>query len=153
MLFISPSANTLLAMANAVAGLWERRCSPSAFAAGSGFGGAIPDPFRKLTGWAGSARFAHLSVGDAPYTSVSPPLSCSSLRAGPNESFSVLVTNAVAAIVSPTCGGGVWSGISNCAVRLRAAFRANRPPTDLLIAQDPLGLAMIAGLVVKEVPF
>jgi putative thiamine transport system permease protein len=64
----------------------------------------------------------------------------------------------IAASVGTACGGGLRSRLPDCAIRhadaagLAVAHRA-RPPPDLLIVNDPMALSMMAGLIVKEIPF
>jgi putative thiamine transport system permease protein len=154
-------ALTLLAMLGpVVAGLWGTALPAFGHLPAAGLTGPSLDPFRNLFGWAGLGAAVRLSVMSGLIaTSVSlaivvfitagwsrtrsfsvlermlsPLLSVPHAAAAFGLAFLIAPSGWVARLLSPALTG--W----------------DRPP-DLLIVQDPLGLAMIAGLVVKEVPF
>lgn len=154
-------ALTLLAMLGPViAGLWGTALPAFGHLPAAGLTGPSLDPFRGLFGWAGLGAAVRLSVMTGLIaTSVSlaivvfitagwsgtrsfrmlermlsPLLSVPHAAAAFGLAFLIAPSGWVARLLSPALTG--W----------------DRPP-DLLIVQDPLGLAMIAGLVVKEVPF
>jgi len=81
-----------------------------------------------LAGWAGTRSFARVR------SMISPLLSVPHAAAAFGLTFLIAPSGLLARRVSPGLTGG------------------ERPP-DLLIVNDPNGLALIAGLVVKEVPF
>lgn len=81
-----------------------------------------------LAAWAGTPTFARIQ------SLLSPLLSVPHAAAAFGLAFLIAPSGMLARIVSPELTG--WT----------------RPP-DLLIVNDPAGLAMIAGLVAKEVPF
>lgn len=81
-----------------------------------------------LAAWSGTRTFARLQH------MVSPLLAVPHAAAAFGLAFLIAPSGMVARLISPELTG--WT----------------RPP-DLLIVHDPLGLALVAGLVVKEVPF
>ncbi|MBU2992355.1 ABC transporter permease subunit [Octadecabacter sp. 1_MG-2023] len=154
-------ALTLFAMLGPVAaGLWGTVLPAFGHLPAAGLTGPSLDPFRTLLDWAGLASASRLSLSTGLIaTSVSlaivilfvagwsgtrtfrllerllsPLLSVPHAAAAFGLAFLIAPSGWIARLVSPTLTG--W----------------DRPP-DLLILQDPLGLALIAGLVVKEVPF
>jgi putative thiamine transport system permease protein len=154
-------ALTLLAMLGpVVAGLWGTALPAFGHLPAAGLAGPSLDPFRSLFGWAGLSAAVRLSVmtgliatsvslaivvfitagwsGTRSFSvlerMLSPLLSVPHAAAAFGLAFLIAPSGWVARLLSPALTG--W----------------DRPP-DLLIVQDPLGLAMIAGLVVKEVPF
>ena len=154
-------ALTLLAMLGPViAGLWGTLLPAFGHLPSAGLYGPSLDPFRNLFAWGGLADAARLSVTTGLIATalslvivalisaswsgtrafrvlerlLSPLLSVPHAAAAFGLAFLIAPSGWVARLISPALTG--W----------------DRPP-DLLIVQDPLGLAMIAGLVVKEVPF
>ncbi len=81
-----------------------------------------------VAGWAGTRSFARVQ------SMISPLLSVPHAAAAFGFAFLIAPSGLLARLVSPGLTG--WT----------------RPP-DLLVLNDPAGLALIAGLVVKEVPF
>lgn len=81
-----------------------------------------------IAGWSGTATFARLQH------LISPLLSVPHAAAAFGLAFLIAPSGMIARLISPELTG--WQ----------------RPP-DLLIVNDPMGLSMMAGLVVKEVPF
>ncbi|WP_157014185.1 ABC transporter permease [Mesorhizobium xinjiangense] len=81
-----------------------------------------------IAGWSGTRSFARIQH------LVSPLLSVPHAAAAFGLAFMIAPSGLLARLVSPGLTG--WT----------------RPP-DLLIVHDPMGLTMIAGLVVKEIPF
>ena len=154
-------ALTLLAMLGPVAaGLWGTVMPAFGHLPAAGLTGPSLDPFRYLVAWPGLPRAVSLSVttgllatalslaivtlftagwsGTRSFRLIqrllSPLLSVPHAAAAFGLAFLVAPSGWIARLVSPGLTG--WE----------------RPP-DLLILQDPWGLAMTAGLVVKEVPF
>lgn len=154
-------ALTLLAMLGPViAGLWGTVLPAFGHLPTAGQTGPSLDPFRELFAWGGLKDAARLSVTTGLLASalslgivaliaagwsgtkafrtlerlLSPLLSVPHAAAAFGLAFLIAPSGWVARLLSPIVTG--WE----------------RPP-DLLIVQDPLGLALVAGLVVKEVPF
>ena len=154
-------ALTLLAMLGpVVAGLWGTLLPAFGHLPSADLHGPSFDPFRSLFAWGGLFDAARLSVTTGLIATalslgvvtlfsaswsgtkafrvlerlLSPLLSVPHAAAAFGLAFLIAPSGWVARLLSPTLTG--WE----------------RPP-DLLIVQDPLGLALIAGLVVKEVPF
>jgi putative thiamine transport system permease protein len=160
MLRFLPALTLLALLGPVVAGLWGTALPAFGHLPAAGLTGPSLDPFRNLFGWAGLRAAVRLSVMSGLIaTSVSlaivvfitagwsrtrsfsvlermlsPLLSVPHAAAAFGLAFLIAPSGWVARLLSPALTG--W----------------DRPP-DLLIVQDPLGLAMIAGLVVKEVPF
>jgi putative thiamine transport system permease protein len=61
--------------------------------------------------------------------------------------------------VGTACGGGLRSRLPDCAIGhadaadLAMGSQGSTGPPDLLIVNDPMALSMMAGLIVKEIPF
>lgn len=154
-------ALTLLAMLGpVVAGLWGTLLPAFGHLPAAGLTGPTLDPFRDLFAWAGLPRAVLLSLttgvlatlislaivvlitagwsGTRPFRALerllSPLLSVPHAAAAFGLAFLIAPSGWIARVLSPHVTG--W----------------DRPP-DLLIVQDTWGLAMTAGLVVKEVPF
>ncbi len=152
---------TLLAMLGPVAaGLWGTVLPAFGHLPAAGLTGPNLDPFRSLFDWQGLGIASRLSLITGLIATIlslmivalitaswsgtrafrvlerllSPLLSVPHAAAAFGLAFLIAPSGWIARLVSPALTG--W----------------DRPP-DLLIVQDPLGLAMIAGLVVKEVPF
>ncbi|MGJ8610258.1 MAG: ABC transporter permease [Octadecabacter sp.] len=143
-----------------IAGLWGTVLPAFGHLPAAGLTGPSLDPFRELLDWGGLAAAVRLSVstgliattlslaivtliaagwsGTRAFQSLerllSPLLSVPHAAAAFGLAFLIAPSGWIARLLSPVLTG--W----------------DRPP-DLLIVQDPLGLAMIAGLVIKEVPF
>ncbi len=154
-------ALTLLAMLGPVgAGLWGTFLPAFGHLPAAGLTGPSLDPFRDLFGWAGLPRAMMLSIGTGLLATVislaivmlvtagwsgtrpflmleralSPLLAVPHAAAAFGLAFLIAPSGWLARLTSPGLTG--W----------------DRPP-DLLIVQDSWGLAMTAGLIVKEVPF
>jgi len=154
-------ALTLLAMLGpVVAGLWGTFLPAFGHLPAAGLTGPSLDPFRDLFDWAGLPRAMMLSVGTGLLATVislaivmlvtagwsgtrpflmleralSPLLAVPHAAAAFGLAFLIAPSGWLARLTSPGLTG--W----------------DRPP-DLLIVQDSWGLAMTAGLIVKEVPF
>lgn len=152
---------TLLAMLGPViAGLWGTVLPAFGHLPAAGLTGPSVDPFRALLAWGGLADAAMLSLTTGLAATalslaivtfvtagwsgtrafrllerlLSPLLSVPHAAAAFGLAFLIAPSGWVSRLFSPWLTG--W----------------DRPP-DLLIVQDPFGLSMIAGLVVKEVPF
>ena len=143
-----------------IAGLWGTVLPAFGHLPAGGLTGPSLDPFRALFDWGGLGQAVRLSVvtgivatgislsvvmliaagwsGTRSFRALerllSPLLSVPHAAAAFGLAFLIAPSGWIARALSPMVTG--WE----------------RPP-DLLIVQDPLGLAMIAGLVVKEVPF
>ncbi|WP_439154534.1 ABC transporter permease [Yoonia sp.] len=143
-----------------VAGLWGTLLPSFGHLPAAGLTGPSLDPFRDLFAWAGLPRAVLLSLttgilatlislsivvlitagwsGTRPFRALerllSPLLSVPHAAAAFGLAFLIAPSGWIARVLSPAVTG--WY----------------RPP-DLLIVQDTWGLAMTAGLVVKEVPF
>lgn len=143
-----------------VAGLWGTLLPAFGHLPAAGLTGPSLDPFRDLFAWAGLPRAVLLSLttgvlatvislsivvlitagwsGTRPFRALerllSPLLSVPHAAAAFGLAFLIAPSGWIARVLSPHVTG--W----------------DRPP-DLLIVQDTWGLAMTAGLVVKEVPF
>ncbi len=154
-------ALTLFAMLGPVlAGLWGTVLPAFGHIPAAGLTGPSFDPFHALFSWGGLGKAVRLSIttgvvatalslmivalitagwsGTRPFRfmerALSPLLSVPHAAAAFGLAFLIAPSGWIARALSPAITG--W----------------DRPP-DLLIVQDPLGLAMIAGLVLKEVPF
>ena len=154
-------ALTLLAMLGpVVAGLWGTFLPAFGHLPAAGLTGPTLDPFRDLFNWAGLPRAVMLSLGTGLLATVisfaivmlvtagwsgtrpfralerllSPLLAVPHAAAAFGLAFLIAPSGWLARLASPELTG--W----------------DRPP-DLLIVQDSWGLAMTAGLIVKEVPF
>ena len=160
MLRLLPALTLLAMLGPVIAGLWGTVLPAFGHLPAAGLSGPTLDPFRSLLDWQGlwSASRLSLSTGliatslsllivalitagwsgtrafRALERLLSPLLSVPHAAAAFGLAFLIAPSGWIARLLSPTVTG--W----------------DRPP-DLLILQDPLGLAMIAGLVVKEVPF
>lgn len=143
-----------------IAGLWGTVLPAFGHLPAAGLTGPSLDPFRTLLDWQGLGAASRLSVSTGLIATaislaivslitagwsgtrsfralerlLSPLLSVPHAAAAFGLAFLIAPSGWIARLLSPTVTG--W----------------DRPP-DLLILQDPLGLAMIAGLVIKEVPF
>ena len=143
-----------------IAGLWGTVLPAFGHLPAAGLTGPTLDPFRSLFEWGGLGAAVRLSVvtgltatalsllivalitaawsGTRAFRFLerllSPLLSVPHAAAAFGLAFLIAPSGWIARLISPAITG--W----------------DRPP-DLLIVQDPLGLAMITGLVVKEVPF
>lgn len=160
MLRLLPALTLLAMLGPVVAGLWGTVLPAFGHLPAAGLTGPTLDPFRSLFDWAGVWTASRLSLmtglvatglsllivaliaaswsGTRAFRALerllSPLLSVPHAAAAFGLAFLIAPSGWVARLVSPALTG--W----------------DRPP-DLLIVQDPLGMAMIAGLVVKEVPF
>ena len=143
-----------------IAGLWGTVLPAFGHLPAAGLTGPNIDPFRNLLDWGGLGAAVRLSVMTGLLATgislaivtlitagwsgtrsfrvlerlLSPLLSVPHAAAAFGLAFLIAPSGWISRLFSPMLTG--W----------------DRPP-DLLIVQDPLGLAMIAGLVVKEVPF
>lgn len=160
MLRLLPGLTLVVMLGPVVAGLWGTILPAFGHLPAAGLTGPSLDPFRTLLDWRGLGDAMRLSVvtgiaatvislaivalvaaswsGTRAFRTLerllSPLLSVPHAAAAFGLAFLIAPSGWIARAVSPTFTG--WE----------------RPP-DLLIVQDPAGLAMIAGLVVKEVPF
>ncbi len=154
-------ALTLLAMLGPVAaGLWGTLLPAFGHLPAAGISGPSLDPFRDLFAWAGLPRAVLLSISTGLFATAISLLIVVLVTAGwsGTRSFRVLerllspllsVPHAAAAF-----GLAFLIAPSGWVSRLFSPGLTGweRPP-DLLIVQDSWGLAMTAGLIVKEVPF
>ncbi len=160
MLRLLPALTLLAMLGPVVAGLWGTVLPAFGHLPAAGLTGPSLDPFRELFAWGGLGAASRLSLttglvatalslgivalitagwsGTRTFRALerllSPLLSVPHAAAAFGLAFLIAPSGWVTRLISPTLTG--W----------------DRPP-DLLILQDPLGLAMIAGLVIKEVPF
>lgn len=160
MLRLLPALTVLAMLGPVIAGLWGTVLPAFGHMPAAGQVGTSLDPFRELLDWAGLSAAVRLSISTGFIaTSVSlaivalivagwsgtrafralerllsPLLSVPHAAAAFGLAFLIAPSGWIARLVSPGVTG--W----------------DRPP-DVLILQDPLGLSMIAGLVIKEVPF
>ncbi len=154
-------ALTLLAMLGPVAaGLYGTVLPAFGHLPAAGLMGPTVDPFLALFDWAGLARAVMLSVGVGVGATVMALTIVALLTAGwsGTRAFRVLerllspllsVPHAAAAfglafLITPS--GWISRGLSPW-------FTGWDRPPDLLIVQDPWGLTMMVGLILKEVPF
>lgn len=143
-----------------VAGLWGTLLPAFGHLPAAGLTGPSLDPFRALLDWQGLWVASRLSLTTGLVATAISLMIVTLIVAGwsGTRSFRVLerllspllsVPHAAAAF-----GLAFLIAPSGWFVRLVSpAFTGWERPPDLLILQDPLGLAMIAGLVIKEVPF
>lgn len=122
-------------------------------------GGADLDAFRALAGWPGLVPAVRLSLGTglgATALSLAITLLIVGLLQG-TRGFALLLR-----LLSPLLSvphAAVALGLaflispSGWVARLIAPLAGWESPPDLLTLNDPMGLALMAGLVVKEVPF
>jgi putative thiamine transport system permease protein len=160
MLRLLPALTLLAMLGPVIAGLWGTVLPAFGHLPAAGLNGLSLDPFRTLLDWQGLGAATRLSLcvgliatalsllivaliaaswsGTRAFRVLerllSPLLSVPHAAAAFGLVFLIAPSGWIARLLSPGITG--W----------------DRPP-DLLIVQDPLGLAMIAGLVVKEVPF
>lgn len=160
MLRLLPALTLLAMLGPVVAGLWGTVLPAFGHLPAAGLTGPSLDPFRALFDWQGLGAATRLSLMTGLVATalslaivalitaswsgtrafrvlerlLSPLLSVPHAAAAFGLVFLIAPSGWIARLLSPAITG--W----------------DRPP-DLLIVQDPLGLAMIAGLVVKEVPF
>ncbi|WP_281981097.1 ABC transporter permease [Thalassorhabdomicrobium marinisediminis] len=160
MLRLLPLLTVLAMLGPVIAGLWGTVLPAFGHLPAAGLSGPTLDPFRALLHWPGVTEASRLSVVTGLGATVlslgivavfmagwsgtrtfrlferllSPVLSVPHAAAAFGFAFLIAPSGWIARLASPGLTG--W----------------DRPP-DLLILQDPGGLALIAGLVVKEVPF
>ncbi|MCF2905991.1 ABC transporter permease subunit [Octadecabacter sp. CECT 8868] len=160
MLRFLPAVTLFAMLGPVIAGLWGTVLPAFGHLPAAGLMGPSLDPFRTLMDWAGLTSASRLSLSTGLIATsislaivvmfvagwsgtrtfrllerlLSPLLSVPHAAAAFGLAFLIAPSGWIARLVSPSLTG--W----------------DRPP-DLLILQDPLGIALIAGLVVKEVPF
>ena len=160
MLRLLPALTLLVMLGPVIAGLWGTVLPAFGHLPAAGLSGPTLDPFRMLFDWQGLGASSRLSLitgliatllsliivafitagwsGTRSFRVLerllSPLLSVPHAAAAFGLAFLIMPSGWIARLISPTL------------------TRWDRPP-DVLILQDPLGLAMIAGLVIKEVPF
>ncbi len=154
-------ALTLLALLGPVAaGLWGTVLPAFGHLPAAGLTGPSLDPFRDLFGWAGLPRAVMLSVGTGVLATVISLSIVMLVTAGwsGTRPFRVLerLLSPLLAVPHAAAAFGLAFLIAPSGWLARLASPGltgwDRPP-DLLIVQDSWGLAMTAGLIVKEVPF
>jgi putative thiamine transport system permease protein len=154
-------ALTLLALLGPVAaGLWGTVLPAFGHLPAAGLTGPSLDPFRDLFGWAGLPRAVMLSVGTGVLATVVSLAIVMLVTAGwsGTRPFRALerVLSPLLAVPHAAAAFGLAFLIAPSGWLARLASPGltgwDRPP-DLLIVQDSWGLAMTAGLIVKEVPF
>ncbi|WP_296418396.1 ABC transporter permease [Pseudooctadecabacter sp.] len=126
----------------------------------AGLTGPTLDPFRSLFDWGGLGAAVRLSVTTGVLATGLSLLIVSFIVAGwsGTRSFRVLerLLSPLLSVPHAAAAFGLAFLIvpSGWLARMTSPWLTgwDRPP-DVLIVQDPLGLAMVAGLVVKEVPF
>ncbi|WP_026352286.1 ABC transporter permease [Yoonia vestfoldensis] len=154
-------ALTLLALLGPVAaGLWGTVLPAFGHLPAAGLTGPSLEPFRDLFGWAGLPRAVMLSVGTGVLATVISLSIVMLVTAGwsGTRPFCVLerLLSPLLAVPHAAAAFGLAFLIAPSGWLARLASPGltgwDRPP-DLLIVQDSWGLAMTAGLIVKEVPF
>ncbi|MCG3269072.1 ABC transporter permease [Yoonia sp. I 8.24] len=155
-----PALTLLLMLGPVAAGLWGALLPAFGHLPAAGLTGPSLYPFHAVLDWPGLPRAALLSITTGVGATVislcavmlllagwsgtrafrtlerllSPLLSVPHAAAAFGLAFLIAPSGWIARLVSPAITG--W----------------DRPP-DVLIVQDPLGLSMMAGLIVKEIPF
>ncbi|WP_322890919.1 MULTISPECIES: ABC transporter permease [unclassified Yoonia] len=154
-------ALTLLALLGPVAaGLWGTVLPAFGHLPAAGLTGPSLDPFRDLFGWAGLPRAVMLSVGTGVLATVISLSIVMLVTAGwsGTRAFRALerLLSPLLAVPHAAAAFGLAFLIAPSGWLARLASPGltgwDQPP-DLLIVQDSWGLAMTAGLIVKEVPF
>jgi putative thiamine transport system permease protein len=154
-------ALTLLALLGPVAaGLWGTVLPAFGHLPAAGLTGPSLDPYRDLFAWAGLPRAVMLSVGTGVLATVISLSIVMLVTAGwsGTRPFRVLerLLSPLLAVPHAAAAFGLAFLIAPSGWLARLASPGltgwDRPP-DLLIIQDSWGLAMTAGLIVKEVPF
>ena len=154
-------ALTLLAMLGPViAGLYGTVLPAFGHLPAAGLTGPTLDPFRSLFDWGGLGAAVRLSVTTGIFATGLSLLIVSFIVAGwsGTRSFRVLerLLSPLLSVPHAAAAFGLAFLIvpSGWLARMTSPWLTgwDRPP-DLLIVQDPFGLAMVAGLIVKEVPF
>lgn len=143
-----------------VAGLWGTVLPAFGHLPAAGLTGPSLDPFRTLLDWGGLGASVRLSVMTGFLATMISLAIVALICAGWSGTrlFRLLerLLSPLLSIPHAAAAFGLAFLIapSGWIARIFSPWLTNwdRPP-DLLIVQDPLGLAMIAGLVVKEVPF
>lgn len=155
-----PALTMLALLGPVVAGLWGTVLPAFGHLPAAGLTGPSLDPFRALFGWAGLPRAVMLSVGTGVLATVMSLAIVMLVTAGWSGTrvFGVLerVLSPLLAVPHAAAAFGLAFLIAPSGWLARLASPGltgwDRPP-DLLIVQDSWGLAMTAGLIVKEVPF
>jgi putative thiamine transport system permease protein len=155
-----PALTMLALLGPVVAGLWGTMLPAFGHLPAAGLTGPSLDPFRNLFGWAGLPRAVMLSVGTGVLATVISLSIVMLVTAGwsGTRAFGVLerLLSPLLAVPHAAAAFGLAFLIAPSGWLARLASPEltgwDRPP-DLLIVQDSWGLAMTAGLIVKEVPF
>lgn len=155
-----PALTMLALLGPVVAGLWGTVLPAFGHLPAAGLTGPSLDPFRDLFGWAGLPRAVMLSVGTGVLATVMSLAIVMLLTAGwsGTRAFRVLerLLSPLLAVPHAAAAFGLAFLIAPSGWLARLVSPGltgwDRPP-DLLIVQDSWGLAMTAGLIVKEVPF
>lgn len=155
-----PALTMLALLGPVVAGLWGTVLPAFGHLPAAGLTGPSLDPFRDLFGWAGLPRAVMLSVGTGVLATVMSLAIVMLLTAGwsGTQAFRVLerLLSPLLAVPHAAAAFGLAFLIAPSGWLARLVSPGltgwDRPP-DLLIVQDSWGLAMTAGLIVKEVPF
>jgi putative thiamine transport system permease protein len=155
-----PALTMLALLGPVLAGLWGTVLPAFGHLPAAGLTGPSLDPFRDLLGWAGLPRAVMLSVGTGVLATVMSLAIVMLVTAGWSGTrvFGVLerLLSPLLAVPHAAAAFGLAFLIapSGWLARLTSPELTgwDRPP-DLLIVQDSWGLAMTAGLIVKEVPF
>lgn len=155
-----PALTVFAMLGPVVAGLWGTFLPAFGHLPAANLTGPSLDPFRSVFAWGGIGAAVRLSVTTGIFATALSLLIVSLILAGwsGTRAFRFLER-----ILSPLLS------VPHAAAAFALAFliapsgwisRLTSPwltgwerPPDLLIIQDPLGIAMIAGLVIKEVPF
>ncbi|SLN32327.1 ABC transporter permease [Pseudooctadecabacter jejudonensis] len=126
----------------------------------AGLTGPSLDPFRDLFDWGGLGAAVRLSVTTGVVATGLSLLIVSFIVAGWSGTRSFRVLERLLSPLLSVPHAAAAFGLAFLIVPSGWIARATSPwltgwdrPPDLLIVQDPLGFAMVAGLVVKEVPF
>ena len=155
-----PALTMLALLGPVLAGLWGTVLPAFGHLPAAGLTGPSLDPFGDLLGWAGLPRAVMLSVGTGVLATVMSLAIVMLVTAGWSGTrvFGVLerLLSPLLAVPHAAAAFGLAFLIapSGWLARLTSPELTgwDRPP-DLLIVQDSWGLAMTAGLIVKEVPF
>ncbi|EAQ07614.1 ABC transporter permease [Yoonia vestfoldensis] len=155
-----PALTMLALLGPVLAGLWGTVLPAFGHLPAAGLTGPSLDPFRDLLGWAGLPRAVMLSVGTGVLATVMSLAIVMLVTAGWSGTrvFGVLerLLSPLLAVPHAAAAFGLAFLIapSGWLARLTSPELTgwDRPP-DLLIVHDSWGLAMTAGLIVKEVPF
>ncbi len=155
-----PLVTLVVMIGPVVAGLWGALIPALGHLPGAGLTGPSFEAIRALFDWPGLERALRLSVSTGVLATVLSLLIVVLVTAGWSGTRTFALLQRVLAPILSVPHAAAAFGVafliapSGWLARLASPWLTgwDRPP-DLLIIQDPAGLAMTAGLVTKEVPF